>query len=346
MKKILFTGGGSAGHVVPNIALIEELLRDEIEIAYCGTNGIEKSLIQPLGIKYFELDCPKLTRGKSFDSIKKNFSVPFRLANAVRNAKRMLKEFKPNAVFSKGGYVALPVVLASSKLKITCFTHESDLSVGLANKLIAKRCKNIFTSFPETAQPFKNGLFTGAPVRKSIFERDKISAKVKFALPLQKKVILILGGGSGSKIINEWVRNHLQQLNNYSILHVCGKGNLEKTTAENYRQFEYLTDVGDAYACADIVVSRAGAGAIFEILALKKPSVLIPLEGATRGDQIENADYFKKLGLCKVVRQNKLDELPAKIEEALQDISLKIKLERSEFKSGNEQILSVLKSSL
>lgn len=347
MKKILFTGGGSAGHVVPNIALIEELLKEnDIQTAYCGTDGIEKSLIEPIGIEYFELACPKLVRGKSIEILTKNLKIPFRLTKSVRDAKRILKGFKPDVVFSKGGYVALPVVLAANKLKIPCFTHESDLSPGLANKIIAKRCINIFTSFPETADRFKNGLFTGAPIRKGVFERDRIAAKVKFALPLQKKVVLILGGGSGSKTINDAVRNNLDQLKNYSILHVCGKGNLQKLPVENYRQFEYLADIGEAYACADVVVSRAGAGAIFEILALRKPSVLVPLEGATRGDQVENAEYFKNRGLCKVLRQTKLDELFEKIEETLQDVDLKINLERTEFKSGNEKILSVLKNAL
>ena len=141
-------------------------------------------------------------------------------------------------------------------------------------------------------------------------------------------------------------KKNLDKLKNYSILHVCGKGNLQKLPAENYRQFEYLADIGEAYACADVVVSRAGAGAVFEILALRKPSVLVPLEGATRGDQIENAEYFKKRGLCKVLRQNELDKLPEKIEETLLDLDLKIHLERTEFKNGNEQILSILKNEL
>ncbi len=347
MKKILFTGGGSAGHVVPNIALIEELKHYErLQIAYFGSNGIEKSLIEGMGVEYFQADCPKLVRGKSLKSFSKNLTVPFKLIKAIRSAKKTLKAYEPDVVFSKGGYVSLPIVIAANNLKIPCYTHESDFSAGLANKIISKRCKAVFTSFPETAKTFKNGIFTGAPIRRNIFEKDKITAKVKFALPLQKKVVLVLGGGSGSKALNEAIRQNLNLLKDYSILHICGKGNLEKITTQNYRQFEYLTDIGEAYAAADVIISRAGAGAIFEILSLKKPSILVPLEGATRGDQIENAEYFKNLGLCKILRQNELNKLSETIKETLNDSSLLRNLERSQFSCGNEKILSVLKSAL
>lgn len=347
MKKILFTGGGSAGHVVPNIALIEELERyEQLQIAYFGSNGIEKGLIEEIGVQYFQADCPKLVRGKSFKSFSKNLTVPFKLIKAIRSAKKTLKTYSPDVVFSKGGYVSLPLVIAANHLKIPCYTHESDFSAGLANKIISKRCKAVFTSFPETAKTFKNGIFTGAPIRRNIFEKDKIAAKVKFALPLQKKVVLILGGGSGSKALNDAIRQNLEILSDYAILHICGKGNLEKITAQNYRQFEYLTNIGEAYAAADVIISRAGAGVIFEILSLKKPSILVPLEGATRGDQIENAEYFSSLGLCKILRQNNLNDLSEKIKETLNDTSLLRNLEHSQFSCGNEKILSVLKSEL
>lgn len=347
MKKIVFTGGGSAGHVVPNIALIEELKEySGLEIAYFGSGGIEKKLVEPLDIPYFQTDCPKLIRGKSLGAIRKNLAIPFQLSSAIRHAKRNLKNFQPDVVFSKGGYVALPVVLAAKRLKIPCFTHESDLSVGLANRLMAKKCDAVFTSFPETAENFKNGVFTGAPMRRALFDCDKIAAKVKFSLPLNKKVILVFGGGSGSAALNDGLRQALPQLSDYAVIHLCGKGNLVKSTAENYRQFEYLSSIGEAYAAADVVVSRAGAGAIFEIMALKKPAVFVPLEGQTRGDQIENAAYFEKRGLCKVLRQSELNKLPEIIEETLRDNELKKRLVCSRFSRGNEKILSKIKAVL
>ena len=343
MKKILFTGGGSAGHVVPNIALMQELSRyGTFECAYFGSNGIEKDLIKDLGITFFQANCPKLVRGKNFKTLVKNLSVPIKLNKAIHNAKAILKEFSPDVVFSKGGFVALPLVLAANKLKIPCYTHESDRSIGLANKIISKKCKAVFTSFPETAKTLKNGVFTGAPLRKELFEKDQTTAKIKFGLPLKKKVLLVLGGGSGSKRVNDAVRQSLNALHDFSILHICGKGNLENVNAENYKQFEYLEDIGEAYAAADVVVSRAGAGAIFEILALKKPSVLIPLEGETRGDQLENAEYFASRNLCKVLRQSQLSRLPNAIKEALTDEKMRRALEIADFSRGNEKILSTI----
>ncbi len=347
MKRIVFTGGGSAGHVVPNIALIEELkIYEGIEISYFGSSGLEKSLIEPLGLPYFQIECPKLIRGKSLETFFQNLKIPFALHTAIRQAKQALKNVSPNVVFSKGGYVALPVVLAANRLNIPCFTHESDLSAGLANRLISKKCKAVFTSFPETAKGFKNGVFTGAPIRREIFNRDKLAAKIKFSLPINKKVILALGGGSGSQILNKGLRNALPKLSDYSVIHLCGKNNVERITATDYRQFEYLSDIGEAYAAADVVVARSGAGTAFELMALKKPVVFIPLEGQTRGDQIENAKYFEKRGLCKVLRQNELEKLPEKIKEILQDTQLQRNLARSKFSVGNEKILSAIKAAL
>jgi UDP-N-acetylglucosamine--N-acetylmuramyl-(pentapeptide) pyrophosphoryl-undecaprenol N-acetylglucosamine transferase len=344
MKSIVFTGGGSAGHVVPNLALIEELKNLKgVTTYYFGSNGLEKSLIEPLEIPYFQIDCPKLIRGKSLRAFAENLRIPFRLSSAVRQAKRRLKTLKPSVVFSKGGYVALPVVIAAKRLKIPCFTHESDLSMGLANKLLAKKCNAVYTSFPETAEGLKNGVFSGAPMRKELFEYDKLASKIKFSLPLNKKVLLVLGGGSGSKTINEALRNNLEKLSDYSVLHICGKGNLVKSTRENYRQFEYLSNVGEAYAAADVVLSRAGAGAIFEILALKKPAVLVPLEGQTRGDQLENAAYFEKKRLCKVLRQRDLQLLAQTIDKTAKDVTLAKNLANTRFRPGNEKILADLK---
>lgn len=348
MKKILFTGGGSAGHVIPNLALMEELLSEEtIEVCYMGTKGIEKGLVAEWGIPFYEIDCPKLVRGKSWNALKRNLHIPAEFHRAKKQALEGLKRLQPSVVFSKGGYVALPVVWAAKRLNIPCFSHESDFSPGLANRLIARKCRYVFTSFPETAKRIPHGKYSGAPLRRSIFNATRANARKHFSIPFHSKVLLIFGGGSGSTPINEAVRKNLKRLTeSYFILHICGKGNLVESTLPNYRQLEFITDMGMAYACADLVISRAGAGTIFEILALKKPALFIPLEGQTRGDQVENAKYFQEKGLCHVLRQDRLDMLPQAVENAFLDTNMKERLQENTFQSGNACILTELKKAL
>ncbi|MBO5736875.1 MAG: UDP-N-acetylglucosamine--N-acetylmuramyl-(pentapeptide) pyrophosphoryl-undecaprenol N-acetylglucosamine transferase [Clostridia bacterium] len=348
MKKILFTGGGSAGHVIPNLALIEELLSEgETEVYYMGTKGIEKGLIAEWDIPFYEIECPKLIRGKSWESLKRNLHIPAEFHRAKAQALEGLKRIQPSVVFSKGGYVSLPVVWAAKKLNVPCFSHESDFSPGLANRLLARKCRYVFTSFPETAKRIPHGKYSGAPIRRSIFSATRAEARRHFAIPFHSKVLLIFGGGSGSAPINDAVRKHLETLTeNYFVLHVCGKGNMVKSALKNYRQFEFIADMGMAYACADLVISRAGAGTIFELLALKKPALLIPLEGQTRGDQVENAAYFQAKGLCHVLKQSHLFTLPQAVEEAFTDDEMKKRLQENTFQSGNPCILAELKKVL
>lgn len=348
MKKILFTGGGSAGHVIPNIALMEQILSEGwADVCYMGTNGIEKKLISDWKLPFYQIECPKLIRGGGFSAFKSNLKIPFALRKAEKQAEEGLKIFQPDLVFSKGGYVALPVVKAAKKLKIPCFAHESDLSVGLANKLTANKCERIFTSFPETAKRLKNGKYSGAPIRRAIFSQTRAEARRRADLPFDKKVLLIFGGGSGSEKINTAVRKYAYKLcDKYILLHICGKGNVAQSNIKNYKQFEFISDMGWAYACADAVISRSGSGAIFEILALKKPAIFIPLEGQTRGDQLENAEYFHKKKLCYILREEHIDALPEKIDELFSDEQLKNQLLTSEFLSGNDKILQALRNYL
>ncbi|MBQ9113696.1 MAG: UDP-N-acetylglucosamine--N-acetylmuramyl-(pentapeptide) pyrophosphoryl-undecaprenol N-acetylglucosamine transferase [Clostridia bacterium] len=348
MKKILFTGGGSAGHVIPNIALINDLrAKGSADVCYMGSGGIEKSIVTAQKIPYFEITCPKLVRGFTFRALKNNLRIPFAFRRAVKEAEKGLKTFQPNAVFSKGGYVALPVVFAARKLGIPCFAHESDFSIGLANKLSAKKCECVFTSFPETATALKNGVYSGAPLKRELFGVSSLQAKRKFGVPQEMKTVLVFGGGSGSEAINAALRSQLSSLTRrYFILHVCGKGNVIHTTYKNYRQEEFITDMGGAYACADLIVSRAGAGAVFEILALKKPAILIPLENASRGDQKENAAYFEKQGLCRVLPQPKLSQLDGEIASAFLDSKLQNTLKESNFRMGNDVIIRRLLQAL
>ena len=348
MKKILFTGGGSAGHVIPNVALIEEILSDGVaDVCYMGTGGIEKGIIAEWKIPYYQIDCPKLVRGGGFSALKRNLKIPIAFSKAVKEAEEGLKTFQPDLVFSKGGYVALPVVFAARRLKIPCFAHESDYSLGLANRLSARKCRYVFTSFPETAEKLRNGKYSGAPIRRSILSATRAEARRKFNLPFGEKVLLVFGGGSGSAAINEAVRANLKILTEkYTVLHVCGKGNTVRSNFKNYLQEEFITDMGSAYACADLVLSRSGAGTVFEILALKKPALFVPLEGQTRGDQKQNAAYFEQKGLCRVLPQSRLNELPSAIDAAFADEELRLRLQVTNMAQGNGNILSEIRKAL
>lgn len=342
MKKILFTGGGSAGHVVPNIALIEQL-RGEADICYMGTDGLEKELVRTLKIPYYQISCPKLVRGFSAQNLK----IPAEFLRAEKSATEGLKTFRPDAVFSKGGYVALPVVFAAKKLKIPCLTHESDLSPGLANRLMARKCRYALTSFPETADRFRNGKYCGSPLRSKLFSGDRKEAIGKYGLDGSKKTVLVFGGGSGSKAINEALRKHVAALTKkYNVLHLCGRGNAVQSNLKNYVQIEFEADMGAAYAAADLVVARAGSNTVFEILALKKPSLLIPLEAGSRGDQPQNAEYFRRKGLCRVLRQSESGFLPEAIDDAFADEKLRENLALSDFSCGNANILHEIRALL
>ncbi len=333
---------------MPNVALIEDLQREgRVELGYVGTDGIEKEIVARLHIPYHTISCPKLVRGGGFSAWKNNLKIPFALHRAVRQAKEGLRLFQPDLVFSKGGFVGLPVVLACKKLKIPCYAHESDLSVGLANRLSVKKCKKVFTSFPETAKKLKGGQWSGAPIRKGVLAVDEKQARETLGVSEAQPVLLILGGGSGSRAINEGVRKHIKALTEkYLVLHICGKGNKINGRVKNYRQFEFVADMGPLYAAADGIISRAGAGAIFEIMALKKPALFIPLQGATRGDQAENADYFLRKGLCHVLPQTELDRLPFAVDKLFADERLKERLKNSCFTAGNERILAELNRAL
>lgn len=339
MKNLVLTGGGSAGHAVPNAALIPDL-SEKFNLYYMGTDGIEKKIIAPYKLPYYTMHCAKFVRGFSLS----NLLIPFRFLKSVKQAERGLRTVKADAVFSKGGYVALPVVFAAKRLNIPVLSHESDLSPGLANKLISRRCKKVLTGFPETAKKLKNGQYTGSPIRKEIFSGDRKKALAKYGFSGDKKVLLVLGGGSGSKTINEALRGALFSLSEkYDILHLCGKGNLVETNVRGYVQREYEEDMACAYAAADLAISRAGAGSAFELLALGKPTLFIPLENKrSRGDQAENAEYFLKKGLAKVLHEK--DLTPASLKRAIDDLagdeSLKAALSAHPVKSGNSAIIA------
>ncbi len=305
MKKIVMTGGGTAGHVTPNIALMPALKKMGFEISYIGSfDGIEKKLIEETGVKYYGVSTGKFRRYFSL----KNFTDPFRVLKGISEARKILKEISPDVVFSKGGFVGVPVVKGARRLGIPCIIHESDYSVGLANRICFSAAEKICCDFPETLKsiPEKKGVLTGAPVRKELSEGNSENGHIVCGFDFEKPVLMIIGGSLGAAAVNEAVREALPELlKTFYVIHICGKGKTDSAFdgIEGYRQFDYVgRGLADLFAAADIVVSRAGANSIFELLALKKPNILIPLPGG-RGDQLLNARSFEQQGYSMVIRQ-------------------------------------------
>lgn len=308
MKKIVMTGGGTAGHVTPNIALMPALKENGFEISYIGSyDGIEKRLIEALNIPYYGISSGKLRR--YFDL--KNFSDPFKVVKGYCQAVHLLKKIHPDVVFSKGGFVSVPVVLAAKHCKIPAIIHESDITPGLANKLAIPSATKVCCNFPETMKylPSEKAVLTGSPIRQELLNGDasKAFSMCNFK-DTEKPVILIIGGSSGSKVINTALRDLLPELlKRYNVIHLCGKGNLDPSLSntDGYAQFEYANkELADLFALSDLVISRAGANAICELLALRKPNILIPLSAAaSRGDQILNANSFRSSGYSYVLEE-------------------------------------------
>jgi len=321
MKKIVLTGGGSAGHVTPNLALLPALQEEGYEIAYVGSyDGIEKKLIADFNIPYTGISTGKLRR--YFDP--QNFTDPFRVIKGFAEAKKYLKEYAPDVVFSKGGFVSVPVVRAAAALKIPCIIHESDMTPGLANKLCIPVAQKVCCNFPETIEhlPQDKGVLTGSPIRKELAEGNKLAGLDLCSFTADKPVILVMGGSLGAAAVNQAVREALPKLlENYQIVHLCGKDKVDNLllTTPGYKQFEYCKEeLKDIFAMADLVISRAGANAICEILALNKPNILIPLPAeSSRGDQILNAKSFEKQGFSILLSQDDLtpDLLCEKVKE-------------------------------
>ncbi len=310
MKRIVFTGGGTAGHVTPNMALIARLQELDYDIHYIGSyTGIEKELIEKLGIPYYGISSGKLRR--YFDL--KNFSDPFRVLKGFGEAKKLLKRIKPDIVFSKGGFVSVPVVVAAKKCRIPAIIHESDMTPGLANKLAIPSAVRVCANFPETIQYLPEGkaVLTGTPIRKELFGGNKLKGLEFCGFHANRPVILVVGGSTGSAAVNEAVRNLLPTLlKRFQVIHLCGKGKTDPAydNVEGYVQYEYISaELSDLFAAADFVISRAGANAICELLALRKPMILIPLSAAaSRGDQILNAESFERQGFAYVIHEEDL----------------------------------------
>ena len=314
MSTIVLTGGGTAGHIIPHIALLRYIEKDFDKIYYIGAaNSMEERIISAhKNITFVPIETCKLIRKFTLSNLK----IPFILAKGILQAKRILKKVKPDVIFSKGGYVALPVVLAAHNIPV--ISHESDITLGLANKIMAHKCKVMCTNFESTAKLLSSGVFTGAPIRHELYNGNKHNVINLYKLSPEKSTILIMGGSLGSVNINKKIRAILPDLlKKFNIIHIVGKGNIDSTlTQSRYVQIEFTNNISDIFAAADIIVSRAGATAIHEFLALRKPMLLIPLsKAASRGDQILNAQNFNQRKIANVLLEE--DMSPESLKEAI-----------------------------
>ena len=322
MKHIVLTGGGTAGHVTPNIALIPELQKEGFEISYIGSfDGIEKQLISEMDIPYYGISSGKLRRYMSL----KNVSDVFRVLKGMSEAKKLLRKLNPDIVFSKGGFVSVPVVRAAKSLGIPAIIHESDMTPGLANKLSYPAASAVCCNFPETAKymPADKAVVTGTPIRKELLSGNAEAARKFCGFDSDKPVMMVIGGSLGSAVLNDAIRESLPELlKDFQIIHLCGQGKRDcaLNNVKGYKQYEYIKkELADMFALSSIIVSRAGANSISEICALAKPNLLVPLSAkASRGDQILNARSFEKQGFSMVIEEEDLTP------EALQNAVLSL----------------------
>lgn len=342
---IVLTGGGTAGHVTPNINLQTELKKHFKNIVYIGSkNGIEKDIVKTrTNYTYKEIEPVKFSRKKLF----KNFLIPFKLSKAVRDAKKILMQTKPSIIFSKGGYVGLPVVIAGKKLNIPIICHESDISMGLANKLAKKYADVICTNFEITAkQNGKKCVHTGSPIVRCPLSKE--DAKAKLNIKTNKPILLVTGGSLGAKKINEFVFENIDELTQkFYIIHLVGKGNFSsKISNENYQQIEFTNDMLTILKATDFALSRAGANSIFELLSNEVLTTFIPLpKNVSRGDQIDNANHLESLGLSKTIQQNNLtkNELFDCIDYLEKNAKLiKENIKKQHFTDGTAKIMQII----
>ena len=349
MKTIVMTGGGTAGHVTPNLALAPLLKEKGYDIYYIGSyNGIEKKLVENAGITYYGISSGKLRRYHDW----KNFTDPFRVIKGFSEANQLMKHLKPDVVFSKGGFVSVPVVMAAARQKIPAIIHESDMTPGLANKLAIPFATKVCCNFPETLEylPAGKAVHTGSPIRKELLSGNRDRGLEFAGFNNEKPVILIMGGSIGSRFINNAVWDSLDTLlKDFQIIHLVGKGNINNDLVgkPGYQQYEFVNEqLNDVFAMTDLMISRAGANSISEILALKIPNILIPLSAkASRGDQILNAESYRKQGFSTVLQEEELTS--AILIDSVRDvyknrIQIKEKMASSKLLDANETILDLI----
>ena len=314
MKTIILTGGGTAGHTLGCVALLPRLRTYFDKIVYIGSeNGIEKDIIKKeKDIEYYSIKTTKLRRKFSF----KNLAIPFVLLSSIRQCKKLIDKIKPNIIFSKGGYVSVPVVFAGYKKNIPIITHESDITMGLANKLIRNKAKVVCNSFM-MKKSFKNSIFSGPLIRESLFHGNK-NLKNKMNIPNDIKVLLVMGGSLGASSLNNLVFNNLDFLcSKFFVIHITGRDKAKAVIHSNYAELEYYDKMEDIYAITDFCLTRGGSNALFELLALKIPMIISPLKKQSRGEQIKNADYFCKNGYALILKEESDFELKESINKLI-----------------------------
>lgn len=333
-KTIVLTGGGTAGHVTPNLALIP-YLKDEFDIYYIGGGGIEETLVSPrTDVSYSSISAPKLQRDKFFA----NFSLVRRIPEAVSEAKKLLDIIEPNIVFGKGGYVSFPVAVAARK-HCPVIIHESDRSLGLTNKLIKRRAAQVLSSFE-----IKGALCTGSPIRRELY--DGKANRIVYEKVDGKPVLLVTGGSQGAKALNDAVAAHLEELlERFNVIHLTGKGKSVLPPCRGYLPMEFTTNIADCYAACDLCLTRGGSNTLFELAALKKKSLIVPLEKASRGDQIENAEYFTSKNYAHTLRERDLDELIAALDNLAADKSVTAALADANV-DGTARIANIIKETV
>jgi UDP-N-acetylglucosamine--N-acetylmuramyl-(pentapeptide) pyrophosphoryl-undecaprenol N-acetylglucosamine transferase len=352
--KIVFTGGGTAGHVTPNLALIEAVQKEGWQVDYIGSqNGVEASMIKNLNLSYHAISSGKLRRYFSLQ----NFLDPFRILKGIAQAYRLLSKLETDIVFSKGGFVAFPVVFAAWLKRIPILAHESDLTPGLANTLSFPFVNKICVNFAASTAYFKRKEkveVTGTPIRSALFKGSKEGGLNRCGFKDGKPCVLIIGGSLGSAVLNSVIRESLPTLsNNFSIIHLCGKDKIDQNLANNpsYYQYEYANEeMPDLFAASDFVISRAGANSVYEILALKKPHLLVPLsKKASRGDQIQNARYFEEQGISLVIDEEKFSTetlIEAMSRISKEQESIREKITKLDIQSATDKILSLIKDQI
>jgi UDP-N-acetylglucosamine--N-acetylmuramyl-(pentapeptide) pyrophosphoryl-undecaprenol N-acetylglucosamine transferase len=308
VKHLLCTGGGTAGHVIPAIPVIERALARGVRVSFIGSRtGLEESLLTGLPIEYHGIATGKLRRYLSLE----NLLDVFRVLAGISQALLLVRRLKPDVVFSKGGFVSFPVVFAAWLSRVPIVAHESDLSPGLANRLSLPFVKTLAVTFPVTrVQDFRGRtVVAGTPLRDALVNGDAERGRAMVAAPAGRPVLLVTGGSLGAEVLNRAVVSALDELlKDFVVVHVCGPGKTPDLRRENYHALEYVRDGwGDLLAAADLVVSRAGANTLYELMALRKPNLLVPLSHkVSRGDQIENAAYAASLGVSRKLAEEDL----------------------------------------
>lgn len=324
MKSIVFTGGGTAGHVIPSLPLIQRFLANNWTVDYIGSGlPLESDLIAPLGVDYHAIQTGKLRRYWSLKNLRDAFLVVIGLFQAYR----LLGQCQPQVIFSKGGYVAFPVVVAGWLRRIPVVAHESDLSFGLANKLSYPFVKKVCVTFSETLKRSKKAVYTGMLIRPEVLSGDPEQGRLFCGFSNQKPILLVMGGSQGAALINQAIHQSLAELQkDFQIAHICGGGNLspEHNGLEGYRQFEFVgKELPDLFAASDLAISRAGSNSLSELWALRLPHLLIPLGlSGSRGDQLENAALAESLNFSKVLLEADLNAqlLLDKVSELAQEL--------------------------